>query len=90
MPLTGEEIRARLTAFAARWSVYDRSERAEAQTFLNELFECYGTRRGDVATFEEPQEGRFLDLIWSRVCIVEMKAPKEAKKLAAHREQALD
>ncbi len=90
MPLTGEEIRARLTAFAARWSVYDRSERAEAQTFLNELFECYGTRRGDVATFEEPQEGRFLDLIWPRVCIVEMKAPKEAKKLAAHREQALD
>ena len=90
MPLTGDEIRARLTAFAARWSVYDRSERAEAQTFLNELFDCYGTRRLDVATFEEPQEGRFLDLIWPRVCIVEMKAPTEAKRLDKHRAQALD
>ena len=90
MPLTGEEIRARLTAFAARWSVYDRSERAEAQTFLNELFECYGTRRIDVATFEEPQEGRFLDLIWPRTCIIEMKAPGEAKRLDKHRAQALD
>lgn len=90
MPLTGEEIRARLTAFAARWSVYDRSERAEAQTFLNELFECYGMRRSDVATFEEPQSGRFLDLIWPRTCIVEMKAPGEAKRLDRHRAQALD
>jgi hypothetical protein len=87
--LTGEEIRARLTAFAARWSVYDRSERAEAQTFLNELFECYGTRRSDVATFEEPQSGRFLDLIWPGVCIVEMKAPSESKRLEKHRPQAL-
>lgn len=39
MPSAGEEIRRRLQVFAARWSVYDRSERAEAQTFLNELFE---------------------------------------------------
>ena len=39
MALTGEEIRARLSVFAARWSVYDGSERGEAQTFLNELFE---------------------------------------------------
>jgi len=51
--LTGEEIRRRLSVFAARWSVYDGGERSEAQTFLNELFECYGTRRSDVARFEE-------------------------------------
>jgi hypothetical protein len=36
--LTGEEIRAALTAFAARWSVYEGTERSEAQTYLNELF----------------------------------------------------
>lgn len=89
MPLTGEEIRARLAVFAARWSVYDGSERAEAQTFLNDLFQCYGTHRSAVAQFEEPQAGRFLDLIWPRVCIFEMKAPREADRLAQHRPQAL-
>jgi hypothetical protein len=88
VPLTGEEIRARLSAFASRWSVYAGSERSEAQTFLNELFECYGTHRQDVAQFEEPQAGRFLDLIWPRVCVIEMKAPAEAKRLSKHRDQA--
>jgi hypothetical protein len=89
--LTGDEIRQRLSAFAARWSVYDRSERAEAQTFLNELFECYGQSRKDAgAFFEEPQEGKFLDLIWPSVCIIEMKAPKETSRLPKHRNQALD
>lgn len=90
MPLSGEEIRARLSAFAARWSVYEGSERSEAQTFLNELFECYGTQRPDVARLEWAQAGRFLDLIWPRVCLIEMKAPKEAKQLAKHRKQAFD
>jgi hypothetical protein len=88
--LSGEEIRGRLSAFASRWSVYEGSERSEAQTFLNELFECYGTKRSDVARFEEPQAGRFLDLIWPRVCLIEMKAPAEAKRLERHRRQALD
>lgn len=90
MPLPDEEIRQRLTAFAARWSVYDRGERSEAQTFVNDLFACYGTQRIDVATFEEPQAGRFLDVIWPRVCIIEMKAPAEANRLERHRDQALD
>ncbi len=90
MALAGEEIRARLSAFAAKWSVYDGTERAEAQTFLNELFECYGTQRADVAAFEQAQAGRFLDLIWPRVCLIEMKAPAEAKRLGKHRQQALD
>src|SRR4051812_19900960 len=89
MPLTGEEIRQRLIALAERWSIYDGSERAEAQTFVNELFECYGTRRIDVARFEEPQEGRFIDVLWPRVCLIEMKRPSEARRLEAHREQAL-
>jgi hypothetical protein len=38
-PLTSEEIKRRLAEFCARWSVYEGSERGEAQTFLNELFE---------------------------------------------------
>lgn len=85
-----EEIRRRLTEFAMRWSLYSGSERAEAQTFLNDLFTCFGTSRRDVARFEDPQRGRFLDLIWDRVCIVEMKRPSESGNLAAHRQQALD
>jgi hypothetical protein len=61
--LTGEEIRARLAVLAARWSVYDGSERSEAQTFLNQLFDCYGTSREEVARFEHRQAGGFVDLI---------------------------
>jgi hypothetical protein len=88
MPLTGEVIRQRLVALAEKWSVYEGSERSEAQTFLNELFDCYGTSRGEVARFEEPQAGGFVDLIWPRVCIVEMKRPSQAGRLSEHREQA--
>jgi tetratricopeptide (TPR) repeat protein len=88
--VTGEEIRRRLTEFAEKWSVYAGSERAEAQTFLNQLFACYGTVREDVARFEDPQHGRFLDLIWDRVCIIEMKRPSEAGRLVDHRTQAFD
>lgn len=90
MPLTGEEIRSRLGDFAAKWSVYDGTERSEAQTFLTQLFACYGTDREDVATFEEPQEGGFIDLLWPRVCLFEMKRPSEADRLIRHRRQALD
>ncbi len=91
MALTGEEIRANLSRFAAHWTLYKGSERSEAQTFLNELLACYGTDRREAgAIFEAPQEGRFLDLLWPGVCIVEMKAPAESKRLSRHRGQALD
>ena len=89
MSLTGEEIRANLTRLVARWSVREGYERGEAQTFLTELFACYGTRLSDVAEFERFQSGGFVDLIWPRVCIVEMKSASEAGRLAKHREQAL-
>lgn len=90
MPLSVEEIRERLVDFAARWSLYGGSERAEAQTFLNQLFEAYGQdRQAAGARFEEAQQGKFLDLVWPRVCLVEMKRPSEATKLASHRDQAL-
>lgn len=86
--LGGEEIRRRLVELCDRWVDYSGSERSEAQTFLNELFACFGTQRRDVATFEEPQEGRFMDCIWPRTCLIEMKRPSEAARLDRHRKQA--
>jgi MmeI, DNA-methyltransferase domain/MmeI, N-terminal domain/MmeI, helicase spacer domain/MmeI, target recognition domain len=90
MPLTGEEIRANLTRFVARWNVRPGYERGEAQTFLTELFECYGQQLSQVADFERFQDGGFVDLIWPRVCIFEMKSASEANRLSKHRDQALD
>jgi N-6 DNA Methylase len=86
--VTGEEIRHRLEGLVQIWADYRGTERAEAQTFLNELFACFGTERRDVARFEDPQHGRFLDLIWDRVCIIEMKRPSEVGNLTNHRPQA--
>jgi hypothetical protein len=87
--MTGEEIRARLTAFAAHWSLYEGSERSEAQTFLNGLLECYGTdRRGVGAEMEVRQDRGFVDFLWPGVCLFEMKAPKESKRLGRHWPQA--
>jgi len=89
--VTSEEIRRRLIDFARRWSLYAGSERAEAQTFLNELFACFGTDRVEAgARFEQPQQGKFLDLIWPRRCLVEMKRPSEGGRLRTHRQQAFD
>lgn len=91
MALSGEEIRRNLTRFAADWGGYQGTERAEAQTFCNELLACYGTQRKQVATFEErTSAGGFIDMIWPEVCLVEMKRPSEAEKLDEHRGQALD
>ena len=87
--VTGEDIKRRLVDFARKWSLYEGSERAEAQTFLNELFACYGTDRQEAgARFEDPHSGKFLDLIWPRRCLIEMKRPSEATRLEAHRPQA--
>lgn len=74
MALTGEQIRTSLSAFAARWSVYEGTERSEAQTFLNYLFACYGQDRVNVAALEDPTAGGFMDLFWPGVCIIEMPA----------------
>ena len=90
--LSGEEIRARLALFAEKWKNYFGGERAEAQTFLNELFACYGSDRLAVgAKFEDFQSSAtgtgFMDLHWPEVCIVEMKGPTRVKGLAQAREQ---
>lgn len=74
---SGEEIQRALRAFSVRWASYSGSEKSEAQTFLNELFECYGSNRLDVgARFEDfVSSAGFMDLHWPEVCIVEMKRP---------------
>lgn len=77
MARSGAEIQAALTQFVAKWASYAGSERAEAQTFLNELFACYGTDRFECgAVFEDFRSSAgFMDLHWPGVCIVEMKRP---------------
>ncbi|GAA4851554.1 DNA methyltransferase [Pseudonocardia benzenivorans] len=84
---SGEEIQAALGSFVERWKTYHGTERAEAQTFLNELFDCYGTdRSASGAKFEDfKSSAGFMDLHWPGTCIVEMKAPD--KPLTAARDQ---
>ncbi len=84
-------IRQRLIALAERWAEYRGSERAEAQTFLNELFAAFGKDRRDVgADFEDAHSSTgIMDLRWASICIFEMKAPSQTEKLANHRQQAL-
>jgi hypothetical protein len=48
--VTAEDIKRNLVEFARKWSLYDGSERAEAQTFLNELFAAYGQDRYDIGS----------------------------------------
>lgn len=88
---SGEEIQNALRRFVLDWKDYQGSERAEAQTFLNELFACYGSdRRAVGAEFEDAHSSKgIMDLHWRDVCIFEMKAPSQADRLDQHREQAL-
>lgn len=81
---SGEEIQQALTAFVARWRDYDGTEKAEAQTFLNQLFECFGSSRRELgAEFEffVPNVG-FMDLHWPGLLLVEMKAPTVPVRMA--------
>ncbi|MGI8522656.1 MAG: DNA methyltransferase [Nocardioides sp.] len=74
---SGEEIQAALRGFVTTWSGYSGTEKSEAQTFLNQLFACYGSdRRAVGAQFEHFSAlAGFMDLLWPEVCLVEMKAP---------------
>ncbi|WP_248583034.1 DNA methyltransferase [Nocardioides sp. InS609-2] len=74
---SGEEIQRALAGFVDTWRGYAGTEKSEAQTFLNELFACYGSERRELgARFEHfEQHAGFMDLFWPGICIVEMKAP---------------
>lgn len=90
--LNGEQIQSNLRGFVAKWEPYTGTERSEAQTYLNELFACFGSDRSTCgAVFEDskPADG-IMDLYWEGLCIIEMKAPGEKSRLTAHRKQALD
>ncbi len=84
---SGEEIQKELGKFVTSWSGFTGSEKAEAQTFLNQLFKCYGSERITVgAKFEDfKSSAGFMDLHWPGVAIVEMKAP--SKSIASGRDQ---
>jgi len=92
-----DEIRSSLDELVAKWADYPGTERSASQTFLNQLIAAY-TGSADAmqagARFEEfgsRDEGSgFMDLYWPDVVIVEMKAPKESRRLDQHRAQALD
>ncbi len=92
-----DEIRSSLDELVAKWADYQGTERSASQTFLNQLVAAY-TGSSDAmqagARFEEfgsRDEGSgFMDLYWPDVVIVEMKAPKESRRLDQHRAQALD
>ncbi len=91
------EIEADLRALVERWGSYAGTEKSGAQTFLNQLVAAY-TGAPNVmaagATFEQfgarDDGSGFMDLYWPGVAIVEMKAPKESRRLDVHRAQALD
>jgi hypothetical protein len=74
---SGAEIEEALESFVRKWRDFTGSERAEAQTFLNELFAAYGTDRREIgALFEDfKASAGFLDLHWPGTLIVEMKKP---------------
>lgn len=88
---SGEEIQSALRDFVTRWKDFQGTERSEAQTFLNDLFACYGSDRKTVgAVLEDNKSSQgFMDLYWLDVCIIEMKAPGQAERLDQHRPQAL-
>lgn len=92
-----QEIEAALFRLVGDWGTYSGTERAGAQTFLNQLVAAYtgaDTARDAGARFEEfgarDAGSGFMDLYWPGVAIVEMKAPKESGRLDLHRAQALD
>ena len=86
---SGPEIQDALAKFVAKWSGYTGSEKAEAQTFLNELFAAYGSDRSEVgALFEDfKSSAGFMDLHWPGVLIVEMKRPQASLEKAKEQRQ---
>ncbi|MPZ88299.1 MAG: N-6 DNA methylase [Nitriliruptorales bacterium] len=96
MTLSGQEVQRNLRVFARRWAGYQGKERAEAQTFVNELFACFGSDRREAGVVYESDQVRpggahgFVDALWPGHCLIEMKRPSEAARLEAHRAQALD
>lgn len=92
MKLSWNEIRQRAIKFGRDWA--DASdERAEAQTFWNELFEVFGRSRRHVAAYENPVKNikgkySFIDLFWPGTMIAEHKS--RGRSLDKAESQAFD
>lgn len=87
MAFSTEEIKANLTGFANRWVVRRGYEKGEAQTFLNEFFQCFSDELADQASFEDFDGSGFIDCTLPGVALIEMKSASEAAKLEKHRKQ---
>lgn len=76
--ISWNEIRSRALVFVNEWKD-ESSERAEAQTYLNEFFHIFGRSRRRVAAFERKvtegsRAGGRIDLLWKGNVLVEMKS----------------
>ena len=91
-PLSLNEIRARLFHFSETWKDA-KDEKADAKSFWDALFSCYGANRRQIAKFEAKitkLDGNpgFIDLLWKGKLVVEHKS--KDKDLSKAREQAED
>jgi len=84
----GERIRARLTAFAAHWSVYEGTERSEAQTFLLTCCVATASIAAKQALSRGEPGGWVLALLWPDVCIIEMKGAVRGGDCSRHASSA--
>ncbi|MCU0447949.1 MAG: N-6 DNA methylase [Microscillaceae bacterium] len=90
--LSAAEIKQRCIEFAQNW-MGESSEKAEAKTFWDEFFHCFGISRRRVASFEYAvtklgaQKG-YIDLFWESKLIVEHKSKGQDLDKAYH--QAMD
>jgi len=90
--LSWSEIKTNAARFSTDWKDA-HYERGETQSFYNELFEVFGVKRRQVASFEEPvkklgNRRGYMDLFWKGVLLVEQKSA--GRDLALAKEQALD
>ena len=70
---SGLEIQEALKRFVAKWGGYAGPEKAEAQSYLNDLFAAYGSDRREVGPLFEDftSSAGFMDLHWPSNLIVE-------------------
>lgn len=78
MPLSWNEIKDRALQFSHDWA-NERSEDAEAKSFLDAFFNVFGVTRRRVATFEQrvkKLDGRdgYIDMLWKGKLLVEQKS----------------
>ena len=86
MKINWNEIETRAVIFSKDWK-NAKSEKSEAQLFLNDFFHVFGVDLKKVAMFEKKVpmgKGRdgFIDLLWKGVILIEMKSRGQSLKRA--------